>query len=74
MKYAAVLLLGLCTCATPSQSLHFEIKNATLSSLVFTVGEGVFQRTIVLHPGEEWLGSIDPKYVPRRLPVVITER
>lgn len=75
MKTIAVLLLTLAACGSPAQTtLHFEIWNTTPVPLTFVLGEGVLSRTITLNPGEQWLGSIDPRYVPKRLPVVISTK
>jgi len=73
VKNLVVLLLALAACGTPA-TLHFEIRNTTTVPLTFSIGEGALSRTITLNPGEQWLGSIDPRLVPKRLPVIITSK
>ena len=71
MRFFVLLSALFLAACGPLRQVEFEVVNASAVPLFFTVGVCVFAQTVSLAPGGRWVGTLDPRLAPKRLPVVI---
>lgn len=69
--FVLLLSLGVLSCCLTADRVDIEIENRTPHTLVITAGLGLFSTEIRLGPGEKTTRWVDPRFVARRVRVVV---
>jgi len=64
LKLVALLLgLMLTGCATSGNTINISIKNTTPYPLTICVGTSIFQKSVIIMPGQTWTGWVDRRLI-----------